>query len=142
MELALATGRCPVVVTDLEGRRPLVRDEDVVVLGRRDAEIAEAHGCKRIEDTAITVRCFGARLPGDGDWSPLLALLEKVRDVDAPPAIITNNAIAFAIAGEPHPAFGGIGTGKADGVWLVALGLNLLPNKSPKIGGRRWFAGY
>jgi arginase len=38
MELALATGRGPVVVTDLEGRRPLVRDEDVVVLGRRDAE--------------------------------------------------------------------------------------------------------
>ena len=58
MELALATGRGPVVVTDLEGRRPLVRDEDVVVLGRRDAEIAEAHGCQRIEDTAISVIDF------------------------------------------------------------------------------------
>ncbi len=58
MELALATGRGPVVVTDLEGRRPLVRDEDVVVLGRRDAEIAEAHGCQRIEDTTITVIDF------------------------------------------------------------------------------------
>ena len=58
MELALATGRGPVVVTDLEGRRPLVLDEDVVVLGRRDAEIAEAHGCQRIEDTAISVIDF------------------------------------------------------------------------------------
>ena len=58
MELALATGRGPVVVTDLEGRCPLVRDEDVAVLGRRDAEIAEAHGCQRIEDTAIMVIDF------------------------------------------------------------------------------------
>ena len=55
MELALATGRGPVIVTDLEGMRPLVRDEDVVALGRRDAEIAEAHGSQRIEDTAIRV---------------------------------------------------------------------------------------
>ena len=55
MELALATGRGPIVVTDLEGRRPLVRDEDVVAFGRRDAEVAEAHGSQRIEDTAIRV---------------------------------------------------------------------------------------
>jgi arginase len=31
-------------VTDLEGRRPLVRDEDVVVFGRRGAADAEEHG--------------------------------------------------------------------------------------------------
>jgi len=55
MDLALATGRGPGIVTDLEGRRPLVRDEDVVAFGRRDAEDAEAHGSQRIEDTAIRV---------------------------------------------------------------------------------------
>jgi arginase len=55
MELALATGRGPDVVTDLDGLRPLVRDEDVVVLGRRDAEDAERHGSQRVEDTAIEV---------------------------------------------------------------------------------------
>lgn len=55
MDLALATGRGPEIVTDLEGRRPLVRDEDVVAFGRRDAEDAEAHGSQRIEDTAIRV---------------------------------------------------------------------------------------
>jgi arginase len=55
MDLALATGRGPAIVTDIEGRRPLVRDEDVVVLGRRDAADADAHGSRRIEDTAITV---------------------------------------------------------------------------------------
>jgi arginase len=55
MDLALATGRGPNVVADLDGRGALVRDEDVVVLGRRDAEEAEAAGSRRIEDTAITV---------------------------------------------------------------------------------------
>jgi arginase len=86
MELALATGRGPAVVADIEGRRPLVRDADVVVLGRRDAADAEAHGSQRIEDTAIAmtdvaaVRAAGvdaaatsavarlARLELDGFW--------------------------------------------------------------------------
>ncbi|PSH67855.1 arginase [Phyllobacterium brassicacearum] len=53
MELALATGRGPAVLTDLEGKRPLVRDEDVVAFGRRDTEEAEEHGSRRIEDTTI-----------------------------------------------------------------------------------------
>ncbi len=55
MDLALATGRGPVIVSDLEGRGPLVRDEDVVQLGRRDAEEAANAGSRRIEDTAIRV---------------------------------------------------------------------------------------
>jgi arginase len=55
MDLALATGRGPRVVTDLDGRRPLVRDEDVVVLGRRDAEEADEAGSQPIEDTPIAV---------------------------------------------------------------------------------------
>lgn len=55
MDLALATGRGPRVVTDLEGRAPLVQDDDVVHLGRRDAEEAEEAGSQRIEDTGITV---------------------------------------------------------------------------------------
>jgi arginase len=38
MELALATGRGPRPLTDLEGIGPLVYDEDVVALGFRDAE--------------------------------------------------------------------------------------------------------
>lgn len=55
MDLALVTGRGPALVTNLEGLRPLVRDEDVVVLGRRDAEIAEEEGSQRIEDTDIAM---------------------------------------------------------------------------------------
>ena len=55
MDLALATGRGPSVITDLDGSRPLVRDDDVVVLGRRDGEEADAAGSQRIEDTSIHV---------------------------------------------------------------------------------------
>jgi arginase len=55
MDLALATGRGPDVVTDIEGRRPLVLDEDVVQLARRDADEAAEAGSQRIEDTAVTV---------------------------------------------------------------------------------------
>jgi arginase len=55
MDLALATGRGPLVVADLDGRGPMVRDEDVAVFGRRDAEEAQRAGSQRIEDTAIAV---------------------------------------------------------------------------------------
>lgn len=55
MDLAFATGRGPSVVTNIEGRRPLVRDEDVVLFGRRDAEEAGKYGSQRVEDTGIDV---------------------------------------------------------------------------------------
>jgi arginase len=44
MDLALATGRGPEVLTNIEGRRPLVRDEDVVAFGYRDWEEQAAYG--------------------------------------------------------------------------------------------------
>jgi arginase len=51
MELALITGRGPELVTDLEGRRPLLRDEDVVVFGFRDADHAAAEGSRPLAPT-------------------------------------------------------------------------------------------
>lgn len=51
MELALVTGRGPEIVTNLENRRPLVRDEDVVVFGFRDAEHAAAEGSQPVAPT-------------------------------------------------------------------------------------------
>ena len=44
-DLAFATGRGPDIV-DLEGRRPLVRDDDVAVLACRDAGDRERRGCQ------------------------------------------------------------------------------------------------
>ena len=51
MELALVTGRGPEVVTNIEGRRPLVRDEDVVAFAFRDAEHAAAEGSQPLPPT-------------------------------------------------------------------------------------------
>ena len=44
MELGFATGRGPRLLSDIEGRRPLVRDEDTVVFGMRDAEEQVKYG--------------------------------------------------------------------------------------------------
>ena len=55
MDLALATGRGPAAVTDIEGRSPLVRDEDVVAIGRRDQADTDEYGSQRIEDSGIWV---------------------------------------------------------------------------------------
>ena len=44
MDLAFATGRGPAIITDMEGRRPLVRDEDSVVFAFRDAEEQARYG--------------------------------------------------------------------------------------------------
>jgi arginase len=44
MDLAFATGRGPDVLTNLEGRGPLVNDEDVVAFGYRDAEEQAEYG--------------------------------------------------------------------------------------------------
>jgi arginase len=55
MDLALATGRGPELLTCFDGYRQLVDDADVAVLGRRDADEAEAAGSQRIEDTSIVM---------------------------------------------------------------------------------------
>jgi arginase len=44
MDLAFATGRGPDLLTDIEGRRPLVRDDDVVAFGFRDADEQVEYG--------------------------------------------------------------------------------------------------
>jgi arginase len=55
MDLALVTGRGPDLVANLEGRLPLVRDEDVTLLAHRDTADAMDHGSQRVEDTGIGV---------------------------------------------------------------------------------------
>jgi arginase len=61
MELALVTGRGPELVTDLEGRRPLVRDEDVVVFGFRDAAHAAAEGSQPLASTIRALDLWSVR---------------------------------------------------------------------------------
>ncbi|MGI5429954.1 arginase family protein [Streptomyces sp. CA-179760] len=64
MELALATGRGPRVLTDLEGRGPLVRDEDVVALGFRDTEESTAYGMQPLPPALHTMDLDAVRTLG------------------------------------------------------------------------------
>lgn len=55
MELAFLTGRGPEIVTNLEGRSPLIRDEDAVLFAFRDAEHAAAEGSQPVPPTLMSV---------------------------------------------------------------------------------------
>jgi arginase len=64
-DLAFATGRGPDIVCDLEGHRPLVRDDDVVVFASRDAADRERRGCQPLPPDMLEldreqVRVLGA----------------------------------------------------------------------------------
>ena len=54
-DLAFATGRGPDVVADIEGRRPLIRDDDVVVFACRDAADRERLGCQPLPAGLLVV---------------------------------------------------------------------------------------
>ena len=53
MDLAIVSGRGPAVLTDIDGLEPLVRDEDIVAFGFRDAEQQREYGSQDIRETAI-----------------------------------------------------------------------------------------
>jgi len=55
LDLAVATGRGPDLLTDLEGLRPLVRDEDVALVGYRVLDDNDHFLGEHIRSTAITV---------------------------------------------------------------------------------------
>jgi arginase len=53
MDLAIVSGRGPDVIANIDGLKPLVRDEDIVAFAFRDAEEQRAHGSQDIRATAI-----------------------------------------------------------------------------------------
>jgi arginase len=65
MELAIVSGRGPSVLTDIDGLKPLVRDEDIIAFGYRDTAEQQEHGSQDIRATSINafdleqVRAFG-----------------------------------------------------------------------------------
>jgi arginase len=64
MELALATGRGPRLLTDLEGRGPLLRDEDVVALGFRDTAESAGAGMQPLPPRLYAIDLDGVRAAG------------------------------------------------------------------------------
>lgn len=64
MDLALATGHGPLAVGDLEGRAPLVRTEDAVVVGFRDAEEQVRDGSQPLPDSLLALDLAAVRAAG------------------------------------------------------------------------------
>lgn len=56
MDLAIVTGRGPDILTNIDGLKPLIRDEDTVVFGYRDAEEAESYGSPDVRSTKMYVQ--------------------------------------------------------------------------------------
>jgi arginase len=55
MDLAFATGRGPELLTNIEGLRPLVRDEDVVAFGFRDAQEQHEYGSQPLPPALLAL---------------------------------------------------------------------------------------
>ena len=55
MDLAIVSGRGPDILTDIEGLKPLVLDQDVVVFGYRDGEQAASYGSQDVYKTNMHV---------------------------------------------------------------------------------------
>jgi arginase len=55
MDLAIVSGRGPDILTNIDGLKPLVRDEDIVLFGYRDANEATREGSQDVRDSGIHV---------------------------------------------------------------------------------------
>ena len=55
MDLAIVSGRGPDILTDIEGLKPLVLDQDVVVFGYRDGDQAASYGSQDVCETNMQV---------------------------------------------------------------------------------------
>ncbi|MGH9950453.1 MAG: hypothetical protein ACRD5J_02415, partial [Nitrososphaeraceae archaeon] len=48
MDLAIVSGRGPDILANIDGLKPLVQDEDIVVFGYRDAEQSASYGSQDV----------------------------------------------------------------------------------------------
>ncbi len=55
MDLAIVSGRGPDILTNIDGLKPLVLDQDIVVFGYRDAEQSASYGSQDVRDTNMHV---------------------------------------------------------------------------------------
>lgn len=55
MDLAIVSGRGANILANIDGLNPLVRDEDIVLFGNRDAEQAKSYGSQDVGETKINI---------------------------------------------------------------------------------------
>jgi len=77
-DLAFATGRGPAVLTELEGRAPVVEPRDVVVFGNRDRGERTEGGCQPLpEEMGVIARERVRDLGVDAAMAEALSLLRR-----------------------------------------------------------------
>jgi arginase len=81
LDLAVATGRGPDVLANLEGLRPLVLDEDVVLIGYRVTDDNDHFGAEHVRSTAMTVIDF-TKIRESGAGSALETALATLTSSD------------------------------------------------------------
>jgi arginase len=83
MDLAFATGRGPALLANIEGRGPLVHDDDVVVFGYRDAEEQQAYGSQPLPPELLAFDLAQIRRSGvDAAASDAVAYLTRAAGPD------------------------------------------------------------
>ena len=55
MDLAIVSGRGPDILSNIDGLKPLVRDQDIVVFGYRDAEQSASYGSQDVRNSNMHV---------------------------------------------------------------------------------------
>lgn len=55
MDLAIVSGRGPDILTDIDGLKPFILDEDAVVFGYRDAKQSSSYGSQDVKETNMHV---------------------------------------------------------------------------------------
>lgn len=55
MDLAIVSGRGPDILTNIDGLKPLVQDEDIILFGYRDAKEAAQYGSQDVRNSNINV---------------------------------------------------------------------------------------
>jgi arginase len=145
MDLGLVSGRGPDMVVNLEGRKPYVRDEDIVVFAQRDAAIAYKYGSRDVRATGMTVmdlnevRKAGAKAAAAEAVARLAAGNRKgfwihldvdVLDDAIMPAVdyrMTDGLDFDELVAVLHVA---IGSGRAVGLNITIFNPNLDPNRT------------
>jgi arginase len=145
MDLGLVSGRGPAVVTDLEGRRPYVRDEDIVLFGHRDTAIALKYGSQDVRETDITVLDLQAvrkagvataaagaerRLAGSDRRGFWIHLDVDVLDDAVMPAVDYRMSDGLDFEELIAVLRAAIGSGRAVGLNLTIFNPNLDPNRT------------
>jgi arginase len=81
MDLAIITGRGPEILTNINHRKPYVKDEHVIHIGQRDQEETKKFGSQEIRDTKIKCIPF-SEIEKQGPFAPLREIISHIDKIN------------------------------------------------------------